>query len=431
MGDGEMMATTSHLLCTLFPSQSSLAQFITTMSSSKIVQINGNSCVIPDLTLLEPFQAPSFVNTKTIRWMHELTPRFGNSNNLLLLMEGNEEEQRDYIKGLMASSIAIFCFFLVWMIFLLVFRCMGPYEVGILSGRPTPLPPQPAYNSGDLIAWKQRRSLAATRVNRLRMMICFCGIMIIASSCLMSVKGVSSLTQSIQDGTDSIALTENLANRAIKLIDRVAEQNSATAVAVDNLLEGINDICPLLRPEGLCLDLDDVSTCDFEGIFETDIIETTIRHFREADKSIYFQELLGARKDLEEFLVLTADLNDSAKSFNWALYSAMVFSLSLSVLCIFIIFCMACRTSRIVGCLQNCVLVPAFCVFVIISFGFSMTFVIGSMAVADLCYDSPDSNILVILNRFQQQLSPIAVDIASFYINGKFKRSWVQYRRML
>jgi hypothetical protein len=385
-----------------------------------------NSCEIPDVNLVEPFDAPSFLNTKSIRWMHELTPRFGNSNDLLMLMEGNEDEQQEYVKGLLASSIAILCFFLVWLIFLLVFWCMGPYEVGVLSGKPRPLRPQPPNNSGDLIAWKQRRSLAQTRLNRLRMMICLCGSVIITSSLLMSVKGVGSLTRSLQDGVDSIAISENLAKKAIKLIDRVAEQNSATAVAVDSLLEGINDMCPLQRPEGLCRDLDDVSTCDFDGIFESDIVETTIRHFKEADKSIYFQELLAGRQNLEDFLVLTADLNDTAKSFNWALYCAMVGSLILAVLCMVIIVGMACGTSRIVGCLQHCILVPAFCFLVIISFLFSITFIIGSMAVADLCYDSPDNDILLILNRFRETLSPIAVEIVSFYINGMFKRTWVQ-----
>jgi hypothetical protein len=62
---------------------------------------------------------------------------------------------------------------------------------------------------------------------------------------------------------------------------------------------------------------------------------------------------------------------------------------------------------------------PAFTILVIIAFVFSMAFVLGSMTVADLCYDSPDDKILIILNRFQEQLSPIVVEIASFYINGK------------
>lgn len=382
---------------------------------------SSNSCEIPTLNLLEPFDAPSFVNTETIRWTHDRTPRFGNSNDLTLLMTGNEDEQREYMKGLLSSSIAIFCLFLVWLIFLLVFRCMGPYEVGILSGKPRPLPPKPPNDSGDLIVWKRQRSLAETRMNRLRAMICFCGIAIIISACLMSLKGVNNLTQSLQDGTDAIAIAENLAREAIGLIDGVTKLNGATGKVVDDLLEDMNDICPLKRPEGICLNLNDVSTCDFDGILESDIIETLIRHFKEADKSVYFQQLVGVKKDLQDFLVVADDLNNKANSFYWAFYAAMVFSLLLMALCVFIIFGLVCRTSRIIKYLQNFILVPTFCFLVVISFLFAMTFVIGSMSVGDLCYDSPDNNMLVILNRFEEQLSPIAVEVASFYINGMFE----------
>lgn len=379
-----------------------------------------SSCEIPELNLVESFTPPPFVNTRSIEWTHEMAPRFGAPNNLLLLMEGSADEQQSYLKGLMASSIAMFSLFIVWLVFLIVFRCMGPQEVGFLSGKPRPLPPQPPENSEDFVAWQKLKTSAERRMHLVRIVVCICGLLIIISSCLMAVKGVSSLTQSLYDGTQAIAMSENLANRAIKLIDKVTQQNSATAKAVDSLLEDLNGICPQQRPNGLCTDLNDVSTCEFGDLFDNDIIETTIRHFKEADKSIYFQQLADVRGDLQNFLGVTADLNDTAESFNWALYVAMLFSLALTVLCVFIIFGMACRTSRILKCLQHLVLAPLFTILVILSFVFAMLFVIGSMSVADLCYDSPDRNILVILNRFKDQLSPIGVEIASFYIQGTF-----------
>ncbi len=352
-----------------------------------------------------------------------MAPRFGASNDLRLLMEGNSEEQADYLRGLLASSIAMVCFFLVWMIILVVFRCMGPQEVGFFSGKARPLPPQPSEDSEDLVAWQSLKAKAEMRMNLVRVVVCICGLLIIISSCLMAVKGVSSLTQSLHDGTEAISISENLANRAIKLIDMVTKQNTETAVAVDSLLVDLNAICPLQRPDGLCADLNDVSTCSFGNLFESDVIENTIRHFKEADKSIYFQQLGDVRQDLKNFLGLTADLHDKAESFNWALYAAMVFSLALTVLCVFIIFGMACRTSRILKCLQHFILAPLFTVLVVFSFVFAILFVIGSMSVADLCYNSPDGNILVILNRFREQLSPIGVEIASFYIQGTCTRS--------
>lgn len=377
-----------------------------------------SSCNIPELNLVESFIPPEFVNTQSIRWTHENAPRFGHSSDLLLLMQGTPEEQKDYLKGLMASSIAMFCFFLVWMIFLVVFKCMGPKEMGILSGKARPLPPQPPEGSEELEAWQQRRANAERRLGLIRVLICICGLFIIISSCLMAVKGVSSLTQSLNDGTQAIAISQNLANRAIKLIDRVTIQNNKTAKAVDELLVDLNGICPLQRPDGLCTDLNNVSTCSFGDVLDSDILEQTVKHFKSGDQSIYFQQLFDARTDLQNFLALTDELNDHAESFNWALYAAMLFSLALTVVCVLIIFGMTCRSSRILKCLQHFILAPIFTILVILSFVFAMLFVLGSMSVADLCYNSPDSRILVILNRFTEQISPLGVKVASFYIQA-------------
>jgi hypothetical protein len=129
------------------------------------------NCSIPT-ELLEDFHAPPFQNTPAIRWMHDLPPRFGRRNDLLSLMQGTEDEQQDYIIGLLASSIAMFCFFGLWMIVLAVFKCMGPSEVGILSGKPNTTPQT-----------KPRRMWF------LRLLVLFAGLSIIVSSILMSVNG--------------------------------------------------------------------------------------------------------------------------------------------------------------------------------------------------------------------------------------------------
>jgi hypothetical protein len=130
-----------------------------------------SNCSIPT-ELLEDFDAPPFQNTPAILWMHNLTPRFGRRNDVLSLMQGTEEEQQDYIIGLLASSIAMLCFFGLWMIVLAVFKCMGPSEVGILSGKPN-----------------TTRQTKPHRMWFLRFLVLFAGLSIIVSSILMSVKG--------------------------------------------------------------------------------------------------------------------------------------------------------------------------------------------------------------------------------------------------
>jgi hypothetical protein len=132
---------------------------------------NTTTCSIPT-EFLEDFDAPAFENTAAIRWMHDAPPRYGRSKDILLLMEGTEEEQQDYMRGLLASSITMLCFFGFWMILLAVFYCMGPSQVGILSGKPpnqTTTPPRKLWF--------------------LRMLVLFAGFSIILSSILMSVNG--------------------------------------------------------------------------------------------------------------------------------------------------------------------------------------------------------------------------------------------------
>jgi hypothetical protein len=226
------------------------------------------------------------------------------------------------------------------------------------------------------------------------------------------------LTQSLSDGRRAISIVQHLTQGGINLIDLIDEQNAATSIAVEGLLSDANRMCPNVR-DPICTDLSNPSTCNFEGVFDTDVLQITLEHFAGAERNVYYQEIVKARDDLEELLVVVEDLDDKAATFNWALYCAMVFSLLLAALCLLIMVGIACRVSRVLSCLRHCVLVPIFSVLVVLSSVFSIVFIIGSMALADLCVDSPDDRVLVILNRFREDLSPMMVEFATFYISSK------------
>jgi hypothetical protein len=213
-------------------------------------------------------------------------------------------------------------------------------------------------------------------------------------------------------------MVQTLTQGGIDLIDLIDEQNAATSIAVEGLLEDANHICPSVR-DPLCTDLSNPSTCNFEGVFDTDVLQITLEHFAGAERNVYYQEIFKARDDLEDLLLVAADLDDKAATFNWALYCAMVFSTLLAALCLLIMVGIACRVSRVLSCLRHCVLVPIFSLLVVLSFVFAIVFIVGSMALADLCMDSPDNRVLVILNRFQEDLSPMMVEFATFYISSK------------
>lgn len=51
-------------------------------------------------------------------------------------MAGTEEQQQEYKRGLIASSYAMICLFVLWSLLLLVFKKMGPEKVRFLAGTP-------------------------------------------------------------------------------------------------------------------------------------------------------------------------------------------------------------------------------------------------------------------------------------------------------
>ena len=51
------------------------------------------------------------------------------------LIVGTKAESKDYVQGLLAGSILICAFFALWLIVLVVLKCLGPKRVGLFSGQ--------------------------------------------------------------------------------------------------------------------------------------------------------------------------------------------------------------------------------------------------------------------------------------------------------
>ena len=98
---------------------------------------------------MDDYEAPLFEETSAIRWAHNNIPRFGHTSNLTALIEGSEDDGLDYVRGMIASSIAIFATFTVWLLIILILRCLGPQRVGMWSGMIQPLPPEPIRPSDE------------------------------------------------------------------------------------------------------------------------------------------------------------------------------------------------------------------------------------------------------------------------------------------
>lgn len=99
----------------------------------------------------------------------------------------------------------------------------------------------------------------------------------------------------------------------------------------------------------------------------------------------------------------------------------MVFSLLLALICIgFIYVAIWPLSNRGTRCLQKCFVIPIFVLMVVLSWAFSLVFVIGSIGLADMCYDSPDDNFRLLVTKLQSNFSPIVFRMILFYVSGTY-----------
>jgi hypothetical protein len=400
-------------------------------------------CPIDDVS--EPdFRKDRFENTEAISFMHKTPPRFGYHSDLNLLIDGDSEDANDYIKGLLASSFAMFCFFLVWITILLVLKCCGPKRVGFWSGRIAPLPaePQPPRCGDELEAssmdtqrtetktfqnykedhkeWRNTKNASKRRLNILRIIVLFCGTSIIVSATLMVSKGITSLVDTVDGGRDAIKKVANLTRQAIELVDSFLETTTIAQYETTNLLQATNGFCPNVR-ESLCEDISNATNCNFQGIPYASEIEKVVDYF-DGVKGLVFEDVVKFRADLVTMAEAADGVDEKAKTFNWAFWVAASFALALALLCFImmlgVILAWVHKLPRVFHCFRIIVIVPLFMFLVLISWVFSMVFVIGSMTLADTCIDSPDEIILDLLNNIRNDISSIIAEFLIFYISG-------------
>jgi hypothetical protein len=416
-------------------------------------------CPIADI-LEKPYIRDAFRNTAAIEWMHDVPPRFGHTSDIELLIDGDSSEQADYMNGLLASSIAMFCFFLVWIALLLVFKCCGPKRVGFWSGSITPvpspaepplaskLPPnersnnfeealeaptmdQPAEPPQDKKSpqeyeqehedWQKAKDKANRRLNVMRVIVLLAGAAIIVSAGLMTSKGVTSLVDTLDGSRDALAIVHNLSQQAINIIDRFDERRLAAEFDMTKLLKATNTFCPDVR-EQLCTDILNNEGCDLNGIPYPVAIRSIITYF-DGIRGLGFDEVIKFRADLIDIQDFADDMDQKASSYNWAFWIAAAFAITLAVLCFLVmvgvVLAWVERLPRVFYCFRMIVIVPLFVFLVLVSWVFAMVFVIGSMALADTCIDSPDGTLLTVLDKHRDQLSSIITKFLIYFISGK------------
>jgi hypothetical protein len=447
-----------------------------------------------------PFEtAADFSNTPAIELMHERSPRFGNSDELLTLIQGNDDDN-EYVQGLIASSIVAGVFFLLWAFLIIYLNCYNKgSNPSLLSGQAlqvSPPPQAPKYPHvetendseeeeevetktqksatkqkkknhhhhhygklnhkkkemhkdptldknltkeqvkdyvhqyrkykhafGD---WQTQTQMVRRRLKMMRITVIVGCCIIITAALLFAVQGSEYLVASIESGQDVLSQGADLTQGGINSVETFLFKRAIAAGSRQELMERLNVYCPLVQ-DTVCDDILTATNCKYDDLPYSLLVRDVIDYVAILQESL-LHDILDFRNDLAGLLTLIQNWQQTLDGFHWALYVAIACCLSLALLCVYIMMgvILAWRDKFPIAfsCLRSAVVLPLFIVLVFLSWIFSAVFMIGSIALADFCIDSPDKAVLALVNRYDEgQLSSIVLNFVPYFASGKEKRN--------
>ena len=312
-----------------------------------------------------------FRNSQAVKLSHEGIPRFGRTASMdHLIAAATPEKGGEYLLGLVTASICIFSFFLVWMVTLVLYKCLGHKKVGFYSGsrvrRPRPPPPlDPAATARErkstgvavgkgnqvvqlpsreeeeqkkdsddsesgyrweddeltkeynqrLREWEAEVKVNEKRLRRIRITVLISGVCIVVSALLMTTIGVNSLSKSLDNVREGLLQARKLSLEAVVLIQDFLNRQDSVLQATSTYARELNAFCPSNRIE-LCISLKPLKDCIFDDLPLN--IKDDIREVILLARSYAYTEATSIQKDLLEIARLIDEYLRATDSFNWA-----------------------------------------------------------------------------------------------------------------
>jgi hypothetical protein len=240
--------------------------------------------------------------------------------------------------------------------------------------------------------WKELVQRRAMRMARIRIAVLVSGLTIVVMAVLMIVYGVQNLSASVTDSLNGIDSALGLCDAALALLDSYVGFRTETMSVTESAIDTTNyTVCPQVE-QLLC-----------GGTPCTDVLAQVVDAL--SQNSVVFDSIQSVRNDVENIQGILTYVQSTIVSFNWAFWIAAgaVVLLAVCTLILMNSVILAWRHKQLSGgCwyrwtsrFRGFVVVPIFCVLLVLGWVFSMVFVIGSMASADFCVNSPDANVLV------------------------------------
>jgi hypothetical protein len=424
----------------------------------------------------------TFDVTAIIRRVHDSAIRWGNTADVAVLYsdDSTQAQRLEYVWGAVGTAIFIFGFVLVWFILILTCMFLGPKRVGIFSGRHLKVHPVAITNSStrgnitttapqdtveqvkkeeqgvvieannntekhdlkgenvnhpsemndDFKNVHQEMSLQyRIRLNRVRIAVLMSSFGIVVSVILFLTAGIQSLVNSSNNVISSLEMGQELSLEAVVLIDDFVNRLNTTTVDISDLLSKVNNFCPKVT-DAICKNITNSQTCNFTGIPVSNTFADAFENLIDSGGAIVTNPLFDARSDLLDLNVELGQVASTISTFNWAFIVAGLFSAFLLILnlCISYGIIAAWRRermsqeskciARLLNVVRHWLLVPIFVFLVVMSWIFSMIFVVGSVTSADLCYNSPDDAVADVLQKDVLPIDSTIRKFLLFYVKG-------------
>lgn len=275
----------------------------------------------------------------------------------------------------------------------------------------------------------ERAILYRARLINSRIVVLMCSVGVVVSIILFISFGVQNLIQSSTNVIAGMEEGQELTREAIMLLDNFLFRQKMAFEVINPYLMDINGICPNVT-QSICSDITNSSTCDFEDIPVSDEFEAAFIFLIDNVNATALEKADEIRSDLNDLNEELGRVADKIASFNWAFAIATVFAVLLLITNLVISYgiIVAWRRetyppkynscTKVLDIARHWLMVPIFVFLVVMSWIFSMVFIIGSIATADLCYGSPDDTVLALIQEDIIPLDSIVQKLLIFYVEG-------------
>ena len=370
-------------------------------------------------------------------------PRFGHTSDFSALF-GTQEESDDYSVGLIFAGCLVVTFFILWIVVLLVFCCMGQRRVGFLAGSPFRRPhPEPLRSEmledrqenysepdhDDKPIGRESARLAPTkqsggllpfdRPTRVRAVFLSAGVVYIIFSFLLVTQGITNLQTTIDTLNSGSRQVQELTVEAAQILNEGLRELGEIAKSVRAELSdqfSAGNFCPadpLLENSQVGQDIfgqatDAIRLLDEVGDFATDNITSL------EDSVVRVQsgatDVVDATDDI--------DVND---------WEALIFLVPYIVVPVFLMAAVVMSFFDVTFPYYNCVvtwfLFPFFTVLTVVAFVITFVMTIAAGMNSDWCVPggqndaSPDQTILRILEAEGYDADSKIMEIVTFYVD--------------